>query len=34
MTKQDRHIWKVKAAFTKGIFVANCVGKRFFLVDG
>lgn len=33
-TKQDRHLWEVKADFTKAIFVANCLGKRFFLVDG
>jgi len=31
-TKQDRHLWEVKADFTKAIFVANCLGKRFFLV--
>ena len=33
-TNQERHIWEGKAVFTKAIFVANCVGKRFFLVDG
>ncbi|MDO6533808.1 MULTISPECIES: hypothetical protein [Alteromonas] len=30
--KQDRYLWEVKADFTKAIFVANCLGKRFFLV--
>jgi hypothetical protein len=34
MTKQDRHLWNVKAGFTKAIFVANCLGKRFFLFGG
>ncbi|AMJ86157.1 hypothetical protein AV940_05755 [Alteromonas sp. Mac2] len=33
-TKQDRHLWNVKAGFTKAIFVANCLGKRFFLFGG
>lgn len=25
-TKQDSHLWNVKAAFSKAIFVTNCVG--------
>jgi|ETNmetMinimDraft_18_1059904.scaffolds.fasta_scaffold34287_2 hypothetical protein len=33
-TKQDTHNWKGKAAFARAIFVVNCVGKLFFLVDG